>query len=123
MKKFYVLLLILAVSGLLAIAKDVNVSGDWNFTVTTPQGERTSEVAFVQEGENLKVTMKNPRGEATGQGTVKGSDIEWTITRNTPRGEVTITYKGKIQDENTITGEVQMGNFGNASWKATRKAS
>lgn len=123
MKKVYVLLLVLALSGLLAMAKDVNVTGDWTFTITTPQGERTNDITFVQEGEKLKVTMKSPRGEVTGEGTVKGSDIEWSITRDTPRGQFTMTYKGKIQDENTITGEVEMGNFGKAAWKATRKTS
>ncbi|HEK86348.1 MAG: hypothetical protein ACPLZD_07240 [Candidatus Saccharicenans sp.] len=121
MKKIYVLFLVLALTGLVAMAKDVNVSGDWTLTLTTPRGEMTSEVIFVQDGEHLKVTMKNPRGESTGEGTIKGSDIEWSITRDTPRGQFTTTYKGKIQDENNMSGEAEMGNFGTASWKATRK--
>jgi len=123
MRKTYLLLLVLALLSITAWAKDVNVTGDWTFTITTPQGERTNDITFVQNGEKLTVTMKSPRGEVTGEGTVKGNDIEWSITRDTPRGQFTITYKGKIQDENTITGEVEMGNFGTASWKAVRKTS
>jgi len=123
MKKAYLLILVMALLSLSAIAKDVNVSGDWTFTITTPQGERTNDLTFVQNGEKLTVTMKSSRGEVTGEGTVKGNDIEWSITRDTPRGQFTMTYKGKIQDENTITGEVEMGNFGTANWKAVRKAS
>lgn len=122
MKKIYFLILILAVSGLLAVAASVNLTGDWTFTITTPRGERTRDIKFVQEGEKLTVTMQGMRGgEITGEGTVKGQDVEWSITREGPQGSFTMTYKGKIQDENTITGEAEMGNFGTATWKAVRK--
>jgi hypothetical protein len=84
----------------------------------------TSPAKFVQEGEKLTVTMTGPRGdESTGEGTVKGNEIEWTITRSTPRGEMTITYKGTIEDENTMSGQAQMGDFGAMDWKAKRKVS
>lgn len=99
---------------------DVDVTGDWLLTMTTPQGERTSDVTFVQDGEKLTVTVKSQRGESTGEGTVKGNAIEWTITRSTPRGEMTITYNGTVEGD-TMSGEVQMGGFGSAEWKATRK--
>jgi hypothetical protein len=123
MKKCLMLVLALAMTGLLVSAaqKQVNVTGDWNFTLTTPRGERQSEATLTQEGEKLTVTMKSQRGDVTGQGTVKGQDIEWTITRETPRGQFTTTYKGKIADENTMSGEAQMGDFGTMQWKATRK--
>lgn len=122
MKKACLVFLLLAISGLLTLAAQVNVTGDWSFTITTPRGERTSDIKFVQDGEKLTVTMQGMRGgEITGEGTVKGDNIEWSITREGPRGSFTMTYKGKIQDANTITGEVEMGNFGTATWKAVRK--
>jgi hypothetical protein len=98
-----------------------DVSGEWDLTMNTPRGEMTQTAKFVQEGETITVTMISQRGEATGTGTIKGADIEWTITRDTPRGQFTITYKGKVEG-NTMTGEAQMGDFGNAEWKATKKA-
>jgi hypothetical protein len=122
MKKTCIFFLILAMSGLSILADQVNVTGEWTFTLTTPRGERTSNIKFVQEGEKLTVTMEGMRGgEITGEGTVKGEDIEWSITREGPKGSFTSTYKGKIQDANNITGEVQMGDRGSVSWKATRK--
>ncbi|MGQ9800878.1 MAG: hypothetical protein ACUVRL_04345 [Candidatus Saccharicenans sp.] len=122
MKKAYLFFLILAISGLLTLTAQVNVTGDWTFTITTPRGERTSDIKFVQDGEKLTVTMQGMRGgEITGEGTVKGDNIEWSITREGPQGSFTMTYKGKIQDANTIAGEVEMGNFGTATWKAVRK--
>jgi len=102
-------------------ADEVNVTGDWEFTVDNPRGEMTSDVKFVQDGEKLVVTMKGPRGnEITGQGTVKGNEIEWSVTRSTPRGEMKVTYKGKVEGD-TMTGEVQMGRFGSSEWRAIRK--
>jgi hypothetical protein len=123
MKRSMILIMAVAMTGLLVAAAQaqVNVSGDWTFTMTTPRGERTNDVTFVQDGEKLTVTMKSERGDSTGEGTLKGQDIEWTVTRQTPRGEMTVTYKGKIADENTMEGEAQMGDFGTMQWKATRK--
>ena len=114
-KKYAVLtfciLVLLAVS---LSAQEVNVTGDWEMTTTTPRGERTRDVHFEQEGEKLTVTWKSMRGEeVTAEGTVKGNEIEWTTTRSTPRGEFTMTFTGKIEGD-TMSGEVQMGDFGSS---------
>jgi len=99
----------------------VDVTGDWELTMETRRGEMTRDVKFVQEGENLTVTMEGFRGgEVTGEGTVKGNEIEWTITRSTPRGEMTITYTGTIEGD-TMSGEVQMGDRGSVKWTAKKK--
>jgi len=113
-------LLLLAPLTLCLAQESVNVSGEWDLTLNTPRGEMTSTAKFVQEGEKLTVTMISARGESTGTGTIKGADIEWTVTRDTPRGQITITYKGKVEG-NTMKGEAQMGDFGTAEWKATKK--
>ncbi len=101
-------------------AQEVNVTGDWEMTITSPRGERTRDIHFEQEGEKLTVTMQGRDGEVTAEGTVKGNEIEWTITRSTPRGEVTMTYTGTIEGD-TMSGEVQMGDFGSSEWKAKKK--
>jgi hypothetical protein len=124
MKKPLILIMAIAMTGLFLAAAQaqVNVTGDWTFTMTTPRGERTSDVKFTQDGEKLTVVMTSQRGESKGEGTVKGQDIEWTVTRQTQRGEFSMTYKGKIENENTMSGEVEMGQMGAMAWKATRKA-
>jgi len=114
---FCILLLLVASMS----AEEVNVTGDWEMTFTTPRGdEMTRDIHFEQEGEKLTVTMQGRRGEVTAEGTVKGSEIEWTITRSTPRGEFTMTYTGKIEGD-TMSGEVQMADFGSSEWKAKKK--
>ncbi len=120
-KKYAILTFcILALLAVSLSAQEVNVTGDWEMTITTPRGERTQDVNFEQEGEKLTVTMQGRRGEVTAEGTVKGNEIEWTITRSTPRGEFTMTYTGKIEGD-TMSGEVQMGDFGSGEWKAKKK--
>ncbi len=123
MKKVLIVIMAMAMTGLVLAAAQakVNVSGEWAFTMTTPRGDRTSDVTFAVDGEKLTVTIKSERGESTGQGTIKGQDIEWTVTRQTPRGEFTVNYKGKVTDENTMSGEAVMGDMGAMQWKATRK--
>jgi hypothetical protein len=115
---FMTLTLVLVFQGF-AAAK-VNVTGKWDMTVKSLRGERTREVEFVQDGENLKVLMQSRQDTPIeGKGTVKDDKIEWTITRETPRGEFTMTYKG------TVTGDTMKGEIttqrGTMEWSATRK--
>lgn len=102
-------------------AHETSVTGDWEITVSSPRGERTSNMHIEQEGEKITVTMEGMRGgEMKGEGTIKGNEIEWTITRETPRGEFTITYKGKVEGD-TMSGEAQMGDRGAMEWTAKKK--
>jgi hypothetical protein len=119
---YYILSYLIIPFFLFPLAADkIDVSGDWELTVKTPRREITWQVAFVQEGEKLTVTMIGPQGRKfTGEGTVKDEDIEWTITHTTSRGEITRTYKGKVSADE-MTGEVNAGRMGSASWKAIRK--
>lgn len=114
-------ILLIITFALPSLASQTDVSGDWQLTMQTRRGEISWSVTFVQDGQSLTVTMVGPRGnETTGTGTIKDSQIEWTITRSTPRGEMTMTYKGEVEGE-TMSGEVQFGNFGSREWKATKK--
>lgn len=124
MKKAFPLLAIfaLALFAFSQSAQQVNVTGDWELTTTSPRGgERTQTISLKQEGEKLTVTMTGRQGEEIkAEGTVKGNEIEWSITRSTQRGEFKITYKGKIEGD-TMSGQMQMGDFGTSDWKAARK--
>lgn len=101
-------------------AQEIDVSGDWQFTMVTQRGEMNSDMTIVQEGSKITVTMTGRRGgESTGEGTISGDKIEWTISRSTPRGDFTMTYKGTVEG-NTMTGEIQRGDR-TMEWKATKK--
>lgn len=121
MKKPLLLSLGLVLVGAFLLAAEINVTGDWEMSITTPQGPRTSTITFTQTGENLAVKTTGRQGqEITGAGTVKGNEIEWTITRpGRQGGEIKITYKGKVEGDK-MSGTVEM--MGNpVEWTAVRK--
>jgi hypothetical protein len=120
LKTYAVAVLFVAGLSLLALAADV--SGKWEITVQSPRGDdMTSEMSIEQDGETIKVTMEGFQGnEMTGEGTVKDNKIEWTVTISTQRGEFSITYSGTVE-EDTMSGEAQMGDFGSMEWKAKKK--
>jgi hypothetical protein len=65
--------------------------------------------------------MAGPQGmEMKGEGTVKGQDVEWTVTISGGMGEFVLVYKGKVDGE-TMSGEVQAGDFGSFPWTAKKK--
>jgi len=137
MKKIALLSVLVLGLGLAALAA-VNVTGAWEYTMTTPRGEMKSEISFAQDGEKLTVTMTRMgrdgnMTETKGEGTVKGNEITWKVTRQGRDGqEMTTTYKGTIVDDNNMKGTMEggmmggMGGGGEAQappeWKAVRKA-
>jgi hypothetical protein len=137
MKKGLIGLLVLALAGAAVYAvAAADISGAWEMTTITQRGEQKADLVFVQAGEKLTVTQTSMRQgnpvENKGEGTIKGSDVEWKITRTTQRGEFTTIYKGKIVDDKTMKGTMEMsgmpggmggGNQTPPEWTAVRKAS
>jgi hypothetical protein len=113
----------LALAGALAAQeppKPVDISGVWEVTLQTPQGEMKVDTAFEQKDEVIKVTMTSPMGETKGEGKVKGNEADWTLTVSTPGGEFQLIFKAKI-DGDKMAGEVQMGDFGTSAFTAVKK--
>jgi len=101
--------------------KEINISGVWEFTMQTQNGDMVSDVTFTQEKETLKVNMAGPQGmPLTGAGTVKEGVAQWSVTISGSNGDFTISFKGKIDGEK-MSGEVQMGDFGTSSWSGIKK--
>jgi len=100
---------------------DVNVTGEWAFTVETPQGSGTPSFTFKQEGEKLTGNYKGQFGEAPVTGTVKGGEIKFTIKISAQGQELTITYSGKIESKDSMKGTAVLGELGEATWTAKRK--
>jgi hypothetical protein len=100
--------------------KPADLSGVWEVTLQTPQGEMKVDTAFEQTGEVIKVTMTSPMGETKGEGKVKGNEADWTLTVSTPGGEFQLIFKAKI-DGDKMAGEVQMGDFGTSAFTAVKK--
>lgn len=113
-------LALLMVAAFLAAA--INITGDWEMTVKSPQGDRTRPISFVQDGEKLTVkTTGRNNEEIISQGTVKGNDVEWTMVRTMQDGtEFKMVYKGKVEGDK-IVGTFEMRGQP-VEWTAVKKA-
>jgi hypothetical protein len=116
---------ILLVAGALAAqtapAKPANIGGTWEMTMQTPQGDMTGDATFVQENDKFKFNMPGPQGmEFAGEGTISGQELEWSVLISGGMGEFTLTYKAKVEGD-TMTGEVQAGDFGAFPFTAKKK--
>ena len=110
-----------ACAGVALAATSVDINGVWEMTIQTPQGEMTADATFVQDKDAIKFTMPGPQGmEMKGEGMVKDKDVEWTVTISGGMGEFVLVFKGKVDGE-TMSGEVQAGDFGSSPWSAKKK--
>lgn len=113
---------ILLVASLSLVGLAADISGTWEITYQTPEGgEMALEMSIEQDGENIKVTMEGMQGEEmVGEGTFKDNKAEWSVTVSTPNGDFTINYTGTLE-EDTLSGEADIGEYGTFDWTAKKK--
>ena len=100
----------------------INITGDWDITVTSPQGTNTTPVTFKQESEKVSGIFKSPQGQLPFEGgTMTGNDLKFTFTVNTQGMELPITLTGKV-DGTTMAGKADFGGFAEGDWTAKRSA-
>ncbi len=96
-----------------------NVSGDWDFTINSPQGSNTTRVTLKQEAEKLSGLFKSPAGALPFTGTMDGSDMKFTFTVNFQGMPLDIMMTGKV-DGDSIAGKANFGGFVDGDWTAKR---
>src|SRR5687767_9635697 len=101
-------------------AQATNVTGDWEFTVTTDQGSGTPTMTFKQDGEKLTGKYNGQFGSADLTGTVKGNAIQFTFTIDVQGQQAPATYKGTVE-KNTMKGTMDIAGMVNGTFTATKK--
>jgi hypothetical protein len=122
MKRFVSVLCAFAFALILAAsapAQSVNVTGEWDLTITSPQGTRESKASFKQDGEKLTGAFKGPRGELPIEGTVKGKEIKFKYTVKFQDQDLPITMTGNV-DGDAMKGEADFGGFAQGDWSGKR---
>jgi hypothetical protein len=126
MKKVMLLVLGMALAVAPAVAqeaakpKPVNITGAWEMTVETPQGQMIITANYKQEGETLTGTHASEMGEAPLKGTVKGADVEYTVTIDMGGQQMAIVHRAKV-DGDTLVGSADIEGMGSIAFKAKRK--
>ena len=68
------LLFFIGLCGLAAPAPaQTTIAGDWDLTITSPQGTRTAPISLKQDGEKITGAFKSQAGELPVDGTLTGN--------------------------------------------------
>jgi hypothetical protein len=114
------LLLFTACTAASAFAQ-TSVAGDWEITITSPMGTRTTPISLKQDGEKLTGSFKSQAGELPVEGSISGSDVKLTFTINFQGQSLPITMTG-TSDGSSITGKTDFGGFAEGEFSARRPA-
>jgi hypothetical protein len=99
-----------------ALAADI--SGTWEFTVETAQGNGSPSFEFKQEGERLSGTYSGMFGKAPISGTVKGDKVDFTFEAgNAGKAH----YTGTLESATSMKGEAEYGEVGKGTFTAKKK--
>jgi hypothetical protein len=100
-------------------AGQVNLTGDWDMTIESPQGTNTVRVALTQDGEKLSGLFKSEMGELPFTGTIVGTDVKFAFAIPIQGQSLDISVTGKV-DGPALAGKMQFGGFGEGDWTAKR---
>ncbi|MYE22985.1 MAG: hypothetical protein F4Y01_03435 [Gammaproteobacteria bacterium] len=96
-----------------------NVDGTWNVTTNTPMGAQKGTLTLAADGEKLTGTISGAQGATDIQsGAVDGNDVSWKLDITSPM-PMTLEFSGSV-DGDSISGNVKLGAFGNATFEGTR---
>ena len=109
----------LAAMALVCAALAADISGSWEFTVTTSQGSGSPSFEFKQDGEKLTGTYSGLFGKAPVSGTVRGDEVEFTF--EVPNVEGKVRYKGTLEGSTRMKGDVEYGDMGGGTFTAKKK--
>ncbi len=101
-----------------------SLSGNWDLTVETEQGEQMFSVSIVQDGENLKATGEIPDfGPIEMNGTRDGANLSLSLELDIDGNVLDIIFMGTLAEDGTIAGMTDIGGFGGGAWTAKRAES
>jgi branched-chain amino acid transport system substrate-binding protein len=95
----------------------VDMTGLWKLAVVTPQGAGNPEFTLKQEGNKLTGNYAGSFGEASATGTVQGRNFEIRYRL----GGVTTVYKGKVDGNNKMSGDVDFGGQASGTFTGEKK--
>jgi len=100
-------------------AAQINLTGDWDMTIESPQGTNTVKVTLTQDGEKVSGLFKSEMGELPFTGTLVGVDLKFAFAIPIQGQSLDIAVTGKV-DGATLAGKMQFGGFGEGDWTAKR---
>jgi len=96
------------------------VDGTYDIEMQTQMGNMPGKLTLKTDGGSLSGNFSTQMGEQTfSGGTVSGDDLAWSISMSGQMGQIQLDFKAKVSGDE-ISGDVQMGSYGSATFKGTR---
>ncbi len=97
----------------------MSVAGIWNITTNTPMGAQKGTLTLDVNGDELTGTMSGAQGSMELEnGKVDGNSVSWSAKISQPM-PMTLEFSGSV-DGDSISGNVKLGAFGNATFSGDR---
>ncbi len=97
----------------------MSADGTWNTTMNTPMGAQNGTLTLSTDGGTLTGKLAGPQGEIElTDGTVDGDTVAWKADITSPMA-MTLEFSATV-DGDTLSGNVKLGSFGNATFSGTR---
>jgi hypothetical protein len=96
----------------------MSADGNWKITLNTPMGAQVVTATIVTDGDTFKGSTNGAMGEQAIEGSVSGDTLTWSskITQPLP---LTLEFAAVVSGD-SMTGNVKLGAFGNASMSGQR---
>ena len=95
-----------------------SATGNWELSITLPQGPSTMTMALTQSGNAVTGTMSSPYGSSPMTGTISGAEITLTAELNVGRA-LPLTFKGKVEGD-AFNGNLQIAGMGESPFTGKR---
>lgn len=103
-----------------SVFAQANITGDWDVTITGPQGPNTSRVSFKETDGKVSGVFKSPMGERPFEGGSRtGNDLKFSFSIDLQGQSLLISMNGKV-DGASIAGQADFGGFATGDWTAKR---
>ncbi|MFV1985963.1 MAG: hypothetical protein ACC682_01670 [Gemmatimonadota bacterium] len=102
-----------------AVAQDLDLTGEWVFTVQSPNGSGTRQVTFFQEGEVLTGTIASSQAEGDLEGVLDGDQASFTVVITMSSGVFAIVYDATVTGDE-MEGTVDFGDYGQGTFTGKR---
>ena len=99
----------------------MSADGSWSINMNTPMGAQSATLELEEDGSTLTGKMSAamaPEAMEISDGTVDGNSLTWKAALTQPM-PITLEFSATV-DGDSISGDVKLGSFGNATFEGTR---
>ncbi len=100
-------------------APAADLTGRWDAELTFVRGSSAHEFYFEADGNRLAGTHQGRNAQAGLRGFIDGDRVEFASRMRYQGSNLNYAFKGELRGDN-ISGEVRLGEYGTATWRARR---